>query len=86
MKPSIWKAFAAPPSATPEQAGAARPGVSLSAGLTLVVCCCPNLSHPCSVGNQPRVLPAVVRYLSDARYQFDSEEDNPGVINVMIGC
>ncbi len=34
----------------------------------------------------PRVLPAVVRYLSDAGYKFDSEEDNPGVVNVLIGC
>ena len=40
----------------------------------------------CSVGNQPRVLPAVVRYLSDAGYKFDSEEANPGAINVAIGC
>jgi hypothetical protein len=32
------------------------------------------------------VLPAVVRYLSDAGYKFDSEESNPGVINVAIGC
>ena len=40
----------------------------------------------CSVGNVPRVLPAVVRYLSDAGYKFDSEEGNPGIVNVMIGC
>lgn len=52
----------------------------------------PNLNHnPChaccprSHGNQPRILPAVVRYLSDAGYKFDSDETNPGVIHVSIG-
>lgn len=46
----------------------------------------PPCTANCSQGNQPRVLPAVVRYLSDAGYKFDSEESNPGVINVAIGC
>jgi hypothetical protein len=51
---------------------------------TALLACGPSV--PCSVGNQPRVLPAVVRYLSDAGYKFDAEEDNPGLINVLIGC
>lgn len=38
-----------------------------------------------SAGNQPRVLPAVVRYLSEAGYKFDSALDNPGVVLVQIG-
>lgn len=45
-------------------------------------------THPSAVrshGNQPRILPAVVRYLSDAGYKFDSDETNPGVIHVSIG-
>jgi hypothetical protein len=46
----------------------------------------PPCTVKCSQGNQPRVLPAVVRYLSDAGYKFDSEESNHGVINVAIGC
>lgn len=44
------------------------------------------LLSACSAGNQPRVLPAVVRYLSDAGYKFEGEEGNPGIINVAIGC
>ena len=35
---------------------------------------------------QPRLLPAVVRYLADAGYRFDSQEGNAGVILVHIGC
>lgn len=38
-----------------------------------------------SEGNQPRILPAVVRYLSEAGYKFDSALDNPGVVLVQIG-
>ena len=38
------------------------------------------------VANQPRVLPAVVRFLSDGGYAFDSPPDNPGVVIVSIGC
>ena len=53
----------------------------LSASSPLLAC---NLA--CSAGNQPRVLPAVVRYLSDAGYKFEGEEGNPGIINVAIGC
>ena len=37
-----------------------------------------------SLGGQARVLPAVVRFLSDAGYQFDTDPDNVGVVNVMI--
>lgn len=46
----------------------------------------PALPVPRSVGNQPRVLPAVVRYLSDAGYSFDAQEGNAGALNVRIGC
>ncbi len=53
----------------------------LSASSPVLAC---NLA--CSAGNQPRVLPAVVRYLSDAGYKFEGEEGNPGIINVAIGC
>lgn len=39
-----------------------------------------------SSAGQPRLLPAVVRFLSDAGYRFDTQEGNSGLINVFIGC
>lgn len=37
-----------------------------------------------SLGGVPRILPAVVRYLTDAGYRFREEPNNPGVICVML--
>jgi hypothetical protein len=37
-----------------------------------------------SQGGMPRILPAVVRYLTDAGYRFREEPNNPGVICVLL--
>lgn len=38
-----------------------------------------------SINGQPKILPAVVRYLSDAGYRFLAARGNPGVLDVSIG-
>lgn len=38
-----------------------------------------------SMHGRPKILPAVVRYLSDAGYRFLEARGNPGVIDVTIG-
>lgn len=38
-----------------------------------------------SANGRPKILPAVVRYLSDAGYRYLEAKGNPGVIDVSIG-
>ena len=38
-----------------------------------------------SMHGRPKILPAVVRYLSDAGYRFLEAKGNPGVLDVTIG-
>jgi hypothetical protein len=37
-----------------------------------------------SVGGVPRILPAVVRYLTEAGFNFSEEPNNPGLICVHL--
>ena len=38
-----------------------------------------------SLNGRPKILPAVVRYLSDAGYRFSEAVGNSGVLDVFIG-
>ena len=38
-----------------------------------------------SINGRPKILPAVVRYLSDAGYRFTETLGNSGVLEVIIG-
>lgn len=38
-----------------------------------------------SQGGKPKLLPAVVKRLSDGGYLFDTEENNAGAIRVLLG-
>ena len=38
-----------------------------------------------SLNGRPKILPAVVRYLSDAGYRFTETLGNSGVLEVIIG-